>query len=99
MGNNRGFVRRTDLRVAGLRVAIPSRSCWLVHGLIFFYMQKFADLLATATATHAGLRSSVVRVTGRYLPSGSYDDADAVAVLQSIADGIDEPLPWRWPIS
>jgi len=64
-----------------------------VHGLIFFYMQKFADLLATGTATHAGLRSSVVRGTARYLPSGVYDDAEAVAVLQSIAEGINEPLP------
>lgn len=66
-----------------------------MHGLIFFYMQKFADLLATAT--HAGRRSSVFCGTARYLPTGVYDDADAVAVLQAIADGIDEPLPGLLP--
>jgi tRNA A-37 threonylcarbamoyl transferase component Bud32 len=64
-----------------------------VHGLIFFYIQKFADALATATGTHAGLRSTIVRSTANYLPSGIYDDGEAVALLQSIADGIDEPLP------
>lgn len=64
-----------------------------MHGLIFFYIQKFADALATATGTHAGLRSTIVRNTANYLPSGIYDDGEAVALLQSIADGIDEPLP------
>lgn len=64
-----------------------------MHGLIFFYIQKFADTLTTPTGTHAGLRSTVVRNTANHLPSGVYDDSEAVALLQSIADGIDEPLP------
>ena len=64
-----------------------------MHGLIFFYIQKFADMLATATASHAGLRSTIVCSTASYLPSGVYDDGEAVALLQSMADGIEEPLP------
>jgi hypothetical protein len=64
-----------------------------VHGLIFFYIQKFADSLATATGSHAGLRSSVVRSTANHLPSGTYADGEAVALLQSMADGVEEPLP------
>jgi tRNA A-37 threonylcarbamoyl transferase component Bud32 len=64
-----------------------------VHGIIFFYIQKFADMLATATASHAGLRSTIVGSTANYLPSGVYDDGEAVALLHSIADGIEEPVP------
>ncbi len=64
-----------------------------MHGLIFFYIQKFADLLATGTSTHAGLRATVVQHTAHYLPSGVYDDAEAVGLLQSMADGVGMPLP------
>ena len=64
-----------------------------MHGLIFFYIQKFADLLATGTSTHAGLRSTVVNSTAHYLPSGVYGDGEAVSLLQSMADGVGTPLP------
>ena len=64
-----------------------------MHGLIFFYIQKFADRLASGTSTHAGLRSTVVSGTAHYLPSGVYDDHEAVSLLQSMADDIGTPLP------
>jgi tRNA A-37 threonylcarbamoyl transferase component Bud32 len=64
-----------------------------MHGIIFFYIQKFADMLATASASHASLQSTIVRSTASYLPSGVYDDSEAVALLQSMADSIEEPLP------
>jgi hypothetical protein len=64
-----------------------------VHGLIFFYIQKFADRLAAGTSTHAGLRSTVVSSTAHYLPSGVYDDHEAVSLLQSMADDVGTPLP------
>ena len=64
-----------------------------MHGLIFFYIQKFADLLATGTSAHAGLRSTVVESTAHYLPSGVYADGEAVTLLQSMADAVEEPLP------
>jgi tRNA A-37 threonylcarbamoyl transferase component Bud32 len=64
-----------------------------VHGLIFFYIQKFADLLATGTSTHAGLRSTVVDRTAHYLPSGVYPDDDAVGLFQAISAEMGRPLP------
>ncbi len=64
-----------------------------MHGLIFFYIQKFADLLATGTSTHAGLRATVVKSTAHHLPSGVYDDGEAVSLLQTIADEVGEPVP------
>ena len=66
-----------------------------MHGLIFFYIQKFADSLSvgrSSVATLPGSRSDSITVTGRYLPSGVYPDADAVALLESIATAIGEPL-------
>lgn len=64
-----------------------------MHGLIFFYIQKFADQLASGTIAHAGLRSTVVSSTAHYLPSGVYDDHEAVSLLQSMADDAGTPLP------
>ncbi len=66
-----------------------------MYGLIFFYIQKFADALP------AGLSSSASRSggsiagqlgKGRYLPSGVYPDGDAVTLLQAVADARGEPL-------
>jgi len=66
-----------------------------VHGLIFFYIRKFAESLPKGLTPAAGAGSgqtSVVRQAGHYLPSGSYPDADAVALLQAVADATGEPL-------
>jgi len=66
-----------------------------VHGLIFFYIRKFAESLPKGLAPAAGPgtgQTSVVRQAGHYLPSGSYPDADAVALLQAVADAKGEPL-------
>jgi len=64
-----------------------------VHGLIFFYLQKFADVVATGSTSWEGIRSSVTMSASRFLPSGTYPDADAVAILSAIADTTGRPLP------
>jgi serine/threonine protein kinase len=74
-----------------------------VHGLIFFYIQKFADLLATGTSTRASLRATVVNSTAHHLPSGRYGDGAAVSLLPTMAESsgssvavsviFDDPLP------
>jgi len=66
-----------------------------VHGLIFFYIRKFAESLPQGFARAAGPasgQSGIVRQAGNYLPSGSYPDDDAVALLQALADAQEEPL-------
>jgi len=63
-----------------------------VHGLIFFYIRKFAESAAQRDPTGFSVRSSVATSAGRYLPSGVYPDAEAVDLLQSIADSTDRPL-------
>ena len=66
-----------------------------MHGLIFFYIRKFAESLPKGLAPTAGPgtgQTSVVRQAGHYLPSGSYPDGDAVALLQAVADAKGEPL-------
>jgi len=63
-----------------------------VHGLIFFYIRKFAESSAQRDPTGFSVRSSVATSAGRYLPSGVYPDAEAVDLLQSIAESTDRPL-------
>lgn len=64
-----------------------------MHGLIFFYIRKFAESLPKGLASAAGPgQTSVVRQAGHYLPSGSYPDGDAVALLQAVADASGESL-------
>lgn len=64
-----------------------------MHGLIFFYIQKFADEASKGNASWDPLRSSVATTSKKYLPSGVYPDADAVHLLQSIAQSAGRPLP------
>jgi len=64
-----------------------------VYGLIFFYLQKFADVAAAGATSWKGVRSSVTTTATRFLPSGTYPDADAVAILSAIADTTGRPLP------
>jgi len=70
-----------------------------VHGLIFFYIQKFADSLSVGRLPVAVPRDvpedssrGPGDTRGRYLPSGVYPDADAVALLGSIAESVGESL-------
>jgi len=58
-----------------------------VHGLIFFYIQKFAETAAR------GARPSVATGATRYLPSGVYPDAAAVELLQALAESTGRSLP------
>jgi len=58
-----------------------------VHGLIFFYIQKFAETVAR------GARPSVATGATRYLPSGVYPDAAAVELLQALAESTGRSLP------
>ena len=62
-----------------------------MHGLIFFYIRKFAESCGQGAAGLA-VGSSVATSAGRYLPSGVYPDAEAVELLQSIADSTGLPL-------
>jgi hypothetical protein len=64
-----------------------------VHGLIFFYIQKFAEAVSHGTTTWAVLRSTLKNSEAKYLPSGVYPDADAVQLLDSIAQSEGKPLP------
>lgn len=64
-----------------------------MHGLIFFYIQKFAETAGHATRTDGGIRPSVAAGVPRYLPSGVYPDGEAVALLQSLAESTGQPLP------
>ena len=65
----------------------------LVQGLIFFFLQKFADVAATGSTSWKGVRASTATSAARYLPSGVYPDADAVAILTTIAETTGRPLP------
>jgi tRNA A-37 threonylcarbamoyl transferase component Bud32/predicted hydrocarbon binding protein len=64
-----------------------------VHGLIFFYLQKYADVAAAGSTSWKGIRSSTATSTAKYLPSGVYPDADAVAILTAISETTGRPLP------
>jgi len=64
-----------------------------MYGLIFFYIQKFAESAAQGTMSWSSIRSSVATGAARYLPSGTYPDADAVRLLTSIAESTGHPLP------
>ena len=64
-----------------------------MHGLIFFYLQKFADVAAAGSTSWKGIRSSVTTTASKFLPSGTYPDADAVAILSTIAETTGRPLP------
>lgn len=64
-----------------------------MHGLIFFYIQKFAEVASAGTTSWSKLRPTVTTSNQKYLPSGVYPDADAVHLLESLAQSADEPLP------
>ncbi len=63
-----------------------------MHGLIFFYLHKFAERFPVGSRSGTG--SSVSSIGGqRHLPSGVYPDADAVAMLGDLAAAAGRPLP------
>lgn len=64
-----------------------------MHGLIFFYIQKFADEATSGKTTWLKLRDTVTATDNRYLPNEVYPDEDAIELLQKIADTCGEPLP------
>jgi tRNA A-37 threonylcarbamoyl transferase component Bud32 len=64
-----------------------------VHGLIFFYIHKFADEASKGNSSWDAIRSTVATSATKYLPSSVYPDADAVQLLQSIAQSAGRPLP------
>jgi predicted hydrocarbon binding protein len=68
-----------------------------MHGLIFFYLRKFLAVAAPGTAVDGaapseGSSTSVLPRTSRYLPTGVYPDADAVALLQEASQAAGAPL-------
>ncbi len=64
-----------------------------MHGLIFFYIQKFADTAAHGAASRTTTRPSVAIGDARYLPAGVYPDAEAVRLLQALAESTGRSLP------
>ena len=64
-----------------------------MHGIIFFYIQKFADEATSGKTTWLQLRETVTASDSRYLPNEVYPDKDAVELLQKIADTCGETLP------
>ena len=69
-----------------------------MHGLIFFFLQKFIGTSPSGGAVRqpddrAGQTSQSPKTTERYLPSSVYPDEAAVAMLGSIADATGESLP------
>ena len=64
-----------------------------MHGIIFFYIQKFADEATSGKTTWLQLRETVTASDSRYLPNEVYPDEDAVELLQKIADTCGETLP------
>ena len=63
-----------------------------MHGLIFFYIRKFAETLARGSGVSSTSRSGVTTATTRHLPSGVYPDGEAVELIQSLADQVGRPL-------
>lgn len=64
-----------------------------MHGLIFFYLQKYADVAASGSTSWKGIQSSTSTTTSKFLASGVYPDADAVAILTAISETTGRPLP------
>lgn len=64
-----------------------------MHGLIFFYIQKFAETATQGTRSLGIARPTVATGAARYLPSGVYPDAEAVELLQSLAESTGRTLP------
>ena len=64
-----------------------------MHGLIFFYIQKFANEASAGTTSWQSLRSSVTTSAAKFLPSNVYPDADALHLLESISRSAGKPLP------
>jgi hypothetical protein len=63
-----------------------------VHGLIFFYIQKFADSLSGSMGRET-VRSTISAAPRKYLPSGVYPDQEAVGLIDALATATGEPLP------
>ena len=66
-----------------------------MHGLIFFYIQKFADEATSGKTTWLKLRDTVTASDNRYLPNEVYPDEDAIELLQKIADA--HSVSGAWP--
>jgi hypothetical protein len=61
-----------------------------VHGLIFFYIQKYAEAVAGAGRPPA--RSTLSATSTKYLPTGVYPDEDAVDLIRAVAESSAAPL-------
>lgn len=63
-----------------------------MHGLIFFYLQKFAQAVGAAEASVSSRVSVAEGGPAKYIPSNVYPDAEAVQWLEQIAADTGEPL-------
>lgn len=64
-----------------------------MHGLIFFYMQKFADYLSKGGDGAVNVRATLVSDQGPYQPSGVYPDSEALRILEELAAEVSRPFP------
>lgn len=62
-----------------------------MHGLIFFYLHKFAERVSAGSRGGTASASSIGGQ--KHLPSGVYPDADATAMLGDLAAAAGRPLP------
>lgn len=62
-----------------------------MHGLIFFYLHKFAERVSAGSRGGTASTSSIGGQ--KHLPSGVYPDADATAMLGDLAAAAGRPLP------
>lgn len=61
-----------------------------MHGIIFFFLHKYAERFPTVAASWSSAAAS--SASQSHLPSGVYPDADAVAMLGELADTSGRPL-------
>ncbi len=63
-----------------------------MHGLIFFFIHKFAERFPAGSTSRSGSASGSSISGEKHLPSGVYPDADAVAMLAELALSAGRPL-------
>lgn len=63
-----------------------------MHGLIFFYIQKFAEGIAKERRSVSPRRTTVSSPPKTFLPTKSYPDEDAVSLLSAVAEVAGQPL-------
>lgn len=64
-----------------------------MHGLIFFFMQKFSEKVTGGSGVWDGVRADLGLRTKSYSPVAEYDDAEAFSLLGGVAAKAGRPVP------